>query len=256
MGFQVSEGQPPSWEPPPCPTLALGDPTAALGGTSQAQLKAGLVKSGTPLDLRITLEEQERAGLAGTSWRHAGTDGRSTAEPGRPGLLFQQGRAGAGVPPDFPPQAPGLRLRELQRGLPARSPGGARCQGSRGRCTNAPGHQAGRGSPGGRRLLSFLPRTAWGRNAPLCPCLPSPLSKPRGAPKAHKEGHPEHQDDPQGAFQGALSPKILQKCLSQLFFLLFFSGLSQVFKTLWTFPCHSTSLGKWEGRKEYRGSHN
>lgn len=29
----------------------------------------------------------------------------------------------------------------------------------------------------------------------------------------------------------------------------FFFSLSQVFKTTWTFPCTSTYLRKWEGRK-------
>lgn len=50
------------------------------------------------MSLRLTLVEQERAGLGG---RDAGSDGRSTGEPGRPVLLFQQFRARGGVPPDF-----------------------------------------------------------------------------------------------------------------------------------------------------------
>lgn len=140
-------------------------------------------------------------------------------------------------------------LRELQRGLPARSPGGA---------AGARAPEEGARTPRGSRQAQEPCREALAllsaENS-----LGHQRSPVPAAPKA--PGRTEwRQDDPKAAFQAALSPKILQKSSSQLFlslvgvfFVFFFPSLSQVFKPLWTFPCHSTSLGKWEGRKPYRG---
>lgn len=190
--FRWVRGQSPSWELPvplPCPTFALCNPTPALGGTRQAQLEAGAVKPGTLLGLGLTLVEQERAGLAGMNWRHAGTDGRSTAEPGRPVLLFQQCRARAGVPPDFPSQAPGLMLRELQWGLPAqhppgpaRSPGGAKAP-EEGARTPRGTRQEQEALEGGA-CSPFCREQPGAERLPCASCLPGPHPEQRGAPKA------------------------------------------------------------------------
>lgn len=159
-------------------------------------------------------------------------------------LSYFSTRARAGVPPDFPSRAD---AQGAAAGTP--SPQSRRCPpvpGLQRKVHERPGAAGRHRSPAGRCLLCFLPRTAWGTNAPV-PAVPK-------APGHTKRG-------------GGMIPKLLFRQLchqkyyssSQLVFCFvvfcFFSpSLSQVFKTLWTFPCHSTSLGKWEGRKAYRGS--
>lgn len=147
-------------------------------------------------------------------WRHAGTDGRSTAEPGRPVLLFQQRGARAGVPPDFPCQAPGLVLGELQW---EPCPQSRRCPSSRGRSTNAPGQQQ-RRQPCREPLALLSAENSLGQERSPVPLPARPPLQTAGTSRGTQTGHPEHQDDPRGACQGPLSPKLLQKSLSQLLF--------------------------------------
>lgn len=110
-------------------------------------------------------------------------------------------------------------------GSPARSPGGARApeEGAR-----TPRGSSSAGSPAGSPLLSFLPRTAWGRSAPLCPCPPGPRCKQRAPPGAHKQGTPSIRMIPEVLVRDLCRQNYYRKVFLSCYLVVFFQPESGI----------------------------
>lgn len=211
------------------------------------------------------------------NWRDAGSDGRSTGEPGRPVLLFQQLREGRRVPPDFLSSGPlayaaGSCSGDFQTSIPPDHPAVSAVPRA-----NAleKGARTPRGTRQAEEALEGAACSSFCQEKPraetfICAgCLPVPSPRNNGGlsraglgaqlsskgleqAKRYSSSIKASADGsrvPEVPCRGLCHKKYYRKVSQMFFWVGFFFSLSQVFKALWTFPCPSTYLGKWEGRK-------